>query len=60
MCKLHTLFLIRRIRKKKKKKLTGPIFIWGLSMLGGLRSWPKWPRPKADPNIQAETKISLS
>ena len=40
MYKLHTYFFLIR-RKKKKKKLTGPILIWDLSMLGGLRPWPK-------------------
>ena len=33
----------------KKKNFTGPILLWGLSMLGGLRPWPKWPRPRAGP-----------
>ena len=29
-------------------------------MLGGLRPWPKWPRPRAGPNIQAELKFHLA
>ena len=24
---------------------------------GALRPWPKWPRPRADPDIQAELKF---
>ena len=34
--------------KKKKKKKFYPK-IWGLSLVGGPRRWPKWPRPRAGP-----------
>ena len=35
------------LNKKKKKKFYPKI--WGLSLVGGPRRWPKWPRPRAGP-----------
>ena len=35
-------------KKKKKKKIY--LKIWGLSLVGGPRRWPKWPRPRAGPD----------
>ena len=40
-------------KKKKKKKLIAPMF-GGLSMLGGLRPWP---RPRAAPASDYETQM---
>ena len=34
--------------QKKKKKIY--LKIWGLSLVGGPRRWPKWPRPRAGPD----------
>ena len=48
------------ILKKKKKKTYCPHLIWGISMLGSLRLWPKWPRPRPRAGLRTSLQSLLS